>query len=221
MHGRDVPSAGRKEQDISDMVEVKVEIPYEEIKRRLGTLQHRSGHVIARAANRSITTGKKVIKQETARIYNVRQKDVEKILKTERATAEHPHVHMVFRDTHQNLAVFGKETSLTPRTPVRSSDPFNPDPEYVKARVMNGYSAVPLRERPRPFVQFVGGDRRAILLQRVDNSSRAPLRGVSGPALPQILKNEAVVKRFQNETSKMFTKRLNHEIDQVVKGRVK
>ena len=221
MHGRDVPSADRKEQGISDMVEVKVEVPYKEIKRRLGTLQHKSGQVIARAANRSITTGKKVIKQETAKIYNVRQKDVEKILKTERATAEHPHAHMVFRDTHQNLAMFGKETSLSPRIPVRSSDPFNPDPEYVKAKIMNGHGAVPLKQRPRPFVQFVGGDRKAILLQRVDNSSRAPLRGVSGPALPQILKNEDVIKRFQRETSEMFKKRLNHEINQIVKGSVK
>lgn len=202
------------------MVGVKVEVPCGEIKRRLGTLQHKSGQVIARAANRSIATGKKVIKQETAKIYNVKQKDVEKILKTERATAAHPHVHMVFKDTHLNLAAFGKATSLSPRTPVRSSSPFNPDPEYVKAKVMNG-SAVPLKQRPRPFVQFAGKGKNAILLQRTDNSSRAPLRGVSAPALPQILKNEAVVKRFQNETSKMFTKRLNHEIDQVVKGNAK
>ena len=147
------------------MIDVKIEIPQKEIKRRLGTLQNRSGSVIARAANRSITTGKKVIKQETAEVYNVRQKDVENILKVERATSKHPYAHMVFKDTHQNLAMFGKSSSLTPRTPVRSSDPTNPDPAYFRAKVMSGHKAVPLSGRPKPFVQFVGKDKNAILCE--------------------------------------------------------
>lgn len=184
-------------------------------------MRRRSGSVIARAANRSIDTGKKVIKKETAKVYNVRQKDVEKILRVERATSKHPHARMIFRDTHQNLAVFGRPSSLSPRTPVRSSDSYNPDPAYFKAKVMSGHRAVPLKGRPKPFVQFVGKNQSAILLQRESNASRAPLRGVAAPALPQILQNEDIIKKFNSEISAMFTKRLEHEIDQVLKGNVR
>lgn len=203
------------------MFEVKVDIPCEWIRMRLDALEHKSGFAIARAANRTITTGKKVIKQETAKVYNVRQKDVEKILKVEHATAKEPHVHMVFKDTHQNLAAFGKASSLTPRTPVRSSDPTNPDPAYFKAKVMNGHRVVPLDGRPKPFVQFAGKGRKAILLQRTSDHPRASLRGVAAPALPQILKNKNIIKRFEKETNVMFKKRLNHEIDNILRGNVK
>lgn len=203
------------------MIDVKIGISQEEIKRRLGALQSRSGHVIARAANRAIDTGKTVIKKQTAKIYNVRQKDVENVLKVERATSKHPYARMIFKDKHQNLAVFGKSSSLSPRTPVRSSDPTNPDPAYYRAKVMNGHGTVPLKGRPKPFVQFAGKDRNAILLQRKSNASRAPLRGVAAPALPQILKNDDIIEKFNHEASVMFAKRLEHEIDQVLKGDVK
>lgn len=204
------------------MIDAKITISEGDIKRRLGNLSHKSGHVISRAANRSAATGKKVIKQEATRIYNINQKDVEKIFRQERATASHPYVQMVFRDPHRNLAVFGsRKNVLTPRTPVRSSDPTNPDPAFYKAKIMNGHHAAALNGSPKPFIQFAGKNKMAILLQRKNRSSRAPLRGVAAPAIPQILKNNEVLKKFNDETSAMFVKRLEHEIDQALKGEIK
>lgn len=202
-------------------MELILEIPYQEIKRRLGTLQSRTGHVIARAANRTIATGKKVIKEETVKVYRVKKKDVAKVLSVERATAQIPHVHFAFRDTHQNLARFSSvKSTLTPRTPVISSDPTNPNPAYYKAKIMQGGHAMALKDDPKPFVQFAGENKEAILLQRESKSARAPLRGVAAPAMPQILKNEKVMERFERETTDKFQERLEHEIDQVLKGNV-
>lgn len=203
------------------MINVKIRVFQGEVRRRLGTLQSKSGHVIARAANRSIDTGKTVIKKEAAKIYNVRQKDVEKVLTVERATSKRPYAHMIFRDRHQNLAAFGKPSSLSPRTPVRSSDPTNPDPAYYRAKVMSRPGTIPLKGRPKPFVQFAGKNKNAILLQRKSKASRAPLRGVAAPALPQILKNDEIMEKFNHEAAVMFANRLEHEIDQVLKGNVK
>lgn len=200
------------------MVSITITVSEAEVKRRLGALADKSGVVISRAANRAIITGKKAIKQETAKIYNVYQKNVESILKVEKATAAHPVARMTYRDTHSNLMAFGKQSSLAPRYPVRSSDPYDPDPEYVKAKVMTKRRAVPLELRPKPFVQIARSSKVIGLFQRVNNNSRAPIRGVAAPALPQVIKNEDVIARFNRDAASMFVERLNHEIDRVLKG---
>lgn len=200
------------------MINVTIVVSEQEVKRRLGTLADRSGAVIARAANRSIATGKKAIKQETAEIYNIRQKDVEHILKVTKATARKPVLTLTYKDSHQNLYVFGRKSSLRPRYVIASSDPVNPDPEYVKAKVMNKNRPAPLDGRPKPFVQQARKSGNIALFQRVSNDSRAQIRGVAAPSLPQIIKNKEVLERFNRDAYSMFRKRLEHEIDNVVKG---
>lgn len=200
------------------MISVTITVSEEEVRKRLGNLANKSGTVIARAANRSITTGKKAIKQETAKVYNTRQKDVETILHVDKATAAAPMVRMTFKDSHKNLYVFGKSSVLSPRHPVRSSSPYNPDPRHVAAKVINAHGREALAGTPKPFVQIAAESRNIALFQRVSNDSRAPIRGVAAPAMPQIIKNDDVVARFNRDAYSMFTKRLNHEIEQVLKG---
>lgn len=199
------------------MINVTIHVSEEAVKQRLGVLANRSGAVIARAANRSVNTGKKAIKQETAKIYNVRQKDVDGILKVTKATAAKPVMTLTYKDSHPNLYVFGRESSLTPRFVIQSSDPVNPDPEYVRAKVMRRGGYIPLNGRPKPFVQQVSNGNIA-LFQRVSNKSRAPIRGVAAPSLPQVIKNDEVLARFNRDARSMFEKRLLHEIDNVLKG---
>ncbi|MDE7201930.1 MAG: phage tail protein [Lachnospiraceae bacterium] len=200
------------------MINVTIHVSEEAVKQRLGALANRSGAVIARAANRSINTGKKAIKQETAKIYNVRQKDVDGILKVTKATAAKPVLTLTYKDSHPNLYVFGRESALTPRFIIHSSDPVNPDPEYVRAKVMKSGGYVPLNGRPKPFVQQAKRSGNIALFQRVSDQARAPIRGVAAPSLPQIIKNDKVLARFNRDARDMFEKRLLHEIDNVLKG---
>lgn len=199
------------------MLNTTIYVNEDVVRQRLGALANRSGAVIARAANRSVNTGKKVIRQETTRIYNVRQKDVDGILKVTKATASRPVLTLTYKDSHPNLYVFGRTSSLTPRFIIQSSDPVNPDPEYVRAKVMRRGGYTPLSGRPRPFVQQVKNGNIA-LFQRVSNESRAPIRGVAAPSLPQVIKNDKVIERFNRDARDMFERRLLHEIDNVLKG---
>lgn len=199
------------------MVNVTITVSEEEVKRRLGILANKSGQVIARAANRSINTGKKAIKQETAQIYNVRQRDVEEIVKVRRATPSDPEVKMTFKSRHRNLYSFGKESTVKPRYPVRSSSPYDPDPGYVTVTVKNARPNIAMSARPRPFVQISHKNGYFLLFRRSSNKSRAPLRGVAAPALSQIIKNEKVMARFRRDAGSMFMKRLDHEITRVLK----
>lgn len=203
------------------MINVTITVSEAEVKRRLGTLANKSGTAISRAANRAITTGKKAIKQETAKIYNVNQKDADKILKVKKATVAHPTVHMTYKDTHLNLMAFGKRSVLTPRYPIKSSSPYDPDPEYVKAKVMTGRGAAILGNKPKPFVQIAKKSGVIGLFQRTDEGSRAPIRGVAAPALPQVIKSEEVIARFNRDAASEFVKRLNHEIDYILRGKTR
>ncbi len=199
------------------MISATITVSEEEIRKRLGNLAKKSGSVISRAANRSINTGKKAIKQETTKVYNVKVRDVENILKVKRATVANPVVRMTFSDYHRNLYGFGNADNVKPRFPVRSSSPYNPEPGYVKAKVKRANSSTPLDGRPKPFVQ-IAKNGYVLLFQRTSDDSRAPIRGVAAPAMPQILKNDEVIARFNRDTYSMFNKRLNHEIEQVLKG---
>ena len=190
----------------------------EEVERLLGKAENKSGRVIANAANRTLSTGAKVIKQETANEYNVRQKDVEETLRRIKANWSDPTAVLRFTGGHGNLYNFGKGdmSVLKPRYTVRSSSPYDPDPENVFARVMRNGSMDPLNQNPKPFVQVVNGN--LGLFQRISDKADAALRGVAPPAIPQVIRNDKVQERFQKETGEMLQRRMLHEIDRLMKG---
>lgn len=189
-----------------------------EVEKLLGNAANKSGRVVANAANRTLPTGAKVIKQETANEYNVRQKDVEETLRRIKANWSDPTAILRFTGGHGNLYNFGKEDTsvLKPRYTVRSSSPFDPDPGNVFARIMRNGSMDALTQNPKPFVQVVNGN--LGLFQRISDDARAALRGVAPPAIPQVIRNDKVQARFQKETGEMFQKRVLHEIDRLMKG---
>lgn len=190
----------------------------EEVERLLGKAENKSGRVIANAANRTLSTGAKVIKQETANEYNVRQKDVEETLRRIKGNWSDPTAVLRFTGGHGNLYNFGKGdmSVLKPRYTVRSSSPYDPDPGNVFARVMRNGSMVPLNQNPKPFVQVVNGN--LGLFQRISDKADAALRGVAPPAIPQVIRNDKVQERFQKETGEMLQRRMLHEIDRLMKG---
>ena len=189
-----------------------------EVEKLLGNAANKSGRVVANAANRTLPTGAKVIKQETANEYNVRQKDVEETLRRIKANWSDPTAILRFTGGHGNLYNFGKGdvSVLNPRYTVRSSSPFDPDPGNVFARIMRNGSMDALDQNPKPFVQIVNGN--LGLFQRISDDARAALRGVAPPAIPQVIRNDKVQARFQKETGEMFQKRVLHEIDRLMKG---
>lgn len=190
----------------------------QEVRNLLGAAADKSGRVIANAANRALGTGAKVIKQETSKEYNVRQKDVEETLRRIKADWSEPTAELRFTGGHGNLYNFGSENNsvLKPRYPVRSSSPYDPDPGNVFARVMRNGSMDPLNQNPKPFVQVVNGN--LGLFQRISDKADAALRGVAPPAIPQVIRNDKVQERFQKETGEMIQRRMLQEVDRIMKG---
>lgn len=201
------------------MINVTVDIDDTAVKRSLGNLANKSGDVIARAANRTITTARKTLRQETSRIYEVRGKDVEQSLKVKKATRSRPEASLTYISSHQNLYQWSSHgrSVVAPRTPVVSSSPFDPDPAVYRAHVMKSHSSgIELGGENKPFVQITRGGNLGLF--RRSGRSPYPLKGVAAPAVTQVMKNDDVKEKFIKETSEMLTKRLEHETDVVLKG---
>lgn len=201
--------------------DIKIEIyaSIDEIKERLGDLDKKAGTIFSSAAKRAMTTGKKVIKQETAARYNVRPKDVASALKESRDKESRGLVwKLTYKDPHRNLFSFGTNTVVTPKFPVRSSSPYNPDPRFYSANVEKSTGKQALDGTPKPFVQITPNNGRIALFERVSAAPDAEIRGVAAPAIPQIIKNEKVMARFNQEVGDMLQKRIDHEISRALRG---
>lgn len=197
------------------MIDVRIDVDKAEVERKLGNLAKKASLVMARASNRSATTAKKVIKQETAKKYMVLQRDVEGILKVTRATGRNPTIKLKYVDDHKNLFYWSKRggnSVVSPNVPISYDGDGTPLPKVYYAHVLRNQGAKKLGGSRKPFVQIGKESGNIALFRRVSDTSRE-IEGVSGPALPQIIGNEEVLRRFEEETSEMYLKRLEHEID--------
>ncbi len=190
----------------------------EEVERRLGNVADKSGRVMADAANRALlTTGAYAIKKKIAEEYNVRQKDVDATLRKIKATWSNPTAALDYTGTHGNLYNFGEKSTVSPRHTVHFARGKKPNPKYVFAKVMRGKGkGVPLDQNPKPFVQVSNGG--IALFQRITPDPRAALRGVPAPAIPQIVKNDAILEQAREKAEEAFHKRLEQGIDRLMKG---
>jgi len=200
------------------MIDVSLELDIRDVEKRLGALKNKASLVMARAANRSIQTGKKIIKQETARRYLVREKDVEAVLQVTRADRRYPYVKLVYRDVHENLFRWNKRSGKVAVSPGREFAFKNhkPNPKIYKGRMLRDGSLEKLGGSRKPFVRISKKTGEMALFRRKDNDSKR-LVGVGAAALPQIIANPEVMRRFEKETAEMLQKRLEHEIDREVK----
>lgn len=204
------------------MVNATIYVDEAEIKRRLGLLADKSGKVIARAVNRSYTTGKNAVAKEAGRDYLIAQKDVNgpETLKIKRASQAEPVATLNYTGKHRNLYLWNNKKAVTPDKIISWSH-GKPNVKVYRAAVARGHGKVELGGENKPFIQrvrsgengeFVG------LFRRATAERNSKLVGVSAPSIPQILKNEKVIEQFRLAAGPMLQKRLEHEIDAILKG---
>jgi hypothetical protein len=202
--------------------EITLIVDEAEIKRRLGLLADQSNKVIMRAANRAYPTGKKAISQEAAKDYRVTQRDVnsQKTLKIIKATQQAPTASLNYTGEHRNLYLWDNNRATAPKTIIHWSH-GKPNVKIYRAAVMKGHQRIRLKGDKKPFVQKVQSGKKSEfvgLFRRRTADRDADLVGVGAPAVPQILKNDKIIAHFNEAAGAMMQKRLEHEIDNVLKG---
>lgn len=204
------------------MLNTTIYVNETEVKRRLGILADQSGKVIARAANRSYTTGKNAIAKEAKKDYLLTQQDINnsKCLKIIRATQADPTATLDYTGEHRNLYLWNKNKAVGPDQIIHWSH-GKPNVKIYKAAVTRGHSKIKLNGDNKPFIQRVrSGEKSEMvgLFRRATTARDSKLVGVGAPSIPQILKNDKIMEQFRRSAGPMMQKRLEHEIDMIIKG---
>ena len=201
------------------MVEQKITVDDKSLVRALGTLRGRADIVIARAANRTITTTNKAMSKGVRERYpKVKDGDVKKALFKRRANASNPTAELTYKSMHENLYKHG---FVSPQKIVKTGYGTEPDPKFYKARVMKDSPMYPLMERPRPFVQMMSNGHVGLFRRKTQDGmkfyrgahKRNAIEAVYAPAISQMMKNDEVLQETEKVAGKAFLKRLEHEID--------
>lgn len=207
------------------MAEITIAVDREEVKRMLGVLSNQADKVIARAVNRASKTGKREIAREVQKRYKVTQKEINKHLHIKKATISNPSAVLDYKGGHSNLYEWNNGRAVKPNQIIkwtRGRNGSKPNVKVYKASIMKGPDKkLEGKFHNKPFLQKVREGSYTGLFQRESSSRDSKLVSVQAPAIPQIIKNKEVLAQFRRAAGPMLQKRLEHEIDVVLKGVVK
>lgn len=194
----------------------------DEIEFKLGELKKKKNKIISRAVNRALKPAKKIVKQETAKHYEVAQQQVEKdesgkkALKEQRATTTKPYAVLSYNSPYTNIYKWrGRRLTVSPQYAHVGS---SPKPKFYKSHALRGGANAPLNQGARkPFVQLGHKREKNALFVRL-GKSRFPIMGLAGPAMSQGIKQPGVMDKIEAQTMATLEKRIKHEIDALLKG---
>lgn len=194
----------------------------DEIEYKLGALKNRRNQIIARAVNRAISPARKIVKQETAKHYEINQKYIEegddgrKAFKHQRASATKPYAVLTYNSPYTNIYKWkGRRLTVTPQYAHVGS---SPKPKFYKSHALRGAANEALnRGAQKPFVQTGTKKGKRALFVRT-SKSRFPIMGLAGPAMSQGIKQPGVMDKIEAQTMATLEKRIKHEIDALLKG---
>lgn len=207
------------------MLNTTIYVDEAEIKRRLGALADQAEKVIMRAVNRSYPTGKNAIAKEANKDYLVTQKEVNdpRTLKITKAMLSNPTATLEYTGGHRNVYLWNNKKAVTPNKIIKwpHGPHGKPNVKMYKAALVRGRSKIKLEGENKAFIQRVrSGENSEFvgLFRRATPARDSKLVGVGAPSLPQILKNEKIMEQFRRSAGSMLQKRLEHEIDAILKG---
>ncbi len=179
---------------------------------KLARLRDNANLVLSRAVNRSLSNVSKNMKKQVVERYHVKPMQVGKTIRvTRRASVSNPTAHI--RSTGRHITL--KSFQMTPGRRSRRLKSGKYSPPVYKASVLKDHGLQRLSGTPKPFIQRVNNGN-IISVRRISEDSRK-IEGVYGPAVPQMLKNQEILKIINHDAEVMMSKRVTHEFDRLLK----
>lgn len=171
----------------------------EELEELFGATPRQARIVFWRAINRAATAGKTRASVNIRKEYVIKAEDIKKRIKIRKATAN---------------TLSAQIRASGPVTPLMKFDvtPAFPDAMQVRARVKKG-SRKPIQNG---FVVRMSNGH-VNVFTRV-GSSRFPIRGRYGPSVAQMMGKDKNVDDIQDRIQEVLDKRLEHELDRLLRG---
>ena len=183
------------------MIVQKIEVTgIEDVEKRLGNLKSKAPLVVARAINRATTNAKKNMAKETSGKYFVSSGDVKKTITVTKATKSSLKAAVISNGTGIALSKF----KVSPGTPVRYRGK-NRSPKVYKAGGVK-----PLDGDPKSFIAIMKSGHKGVFTRTSGRS--LPIKQLYGPSVPQMIKNEKIMKAINDDANETLQKRIDAEI---------
>ena len=176
-------------------------IKIKEVEQALGQYKNKAPTALSRAINRAAANAKTNASKKVVEKYNIKAKDVKATINITKANKSS--LGSVVKSVGERIPLI--KFKVSPSTP----RPKNP-PKILKVSVKKGG----LKELVGAFVADVNGNK---VFKRT-SKSRLPIQQLYGPAVPQMLGTDNTREYIENEYTKVFDQRLDHEIKRIMEG---
>lgn len=184
------------------------------LQHRLGSLGGKANTVMSRAANRAAARANTVMKQQASKGYFVTQKRIASVTHIRRATTASPTASVTAKDTHDNLYQF----KVTPARIARPKGGNRKPPKVYYAQVRKSGGRKALSTAPRPFVAQMKNDHIGLFQRKSTSKKKRGIKAIFGPSIPQLLKKKEIIDKVEEEAGEVLLKRIDHELDRILKG---
>jgi hypothetical protein len=176
-------------------------IKFKEVEQALGEYKNKTPTALSRAINRAASNAKTNASKKAREQYNIKAKDVNSTFKI--TNANKSSLGAVIKSTGERIPLI--KFKVSPSKPNTKKPP-----KVLKVEVKKGG----LKELVGAFVANVNGNK----VFRRASGARLPIQQLFGPAVPQMLGTDNIREFIQNEASKVFDQRLDHEIERILGG---
>jgi len=176
-------------------------IKFKEVEQALGEYKNKAPIALSRAINRAASNAKTNASKKAREQYNIKAKDINATIKITKANKGS--LGAIVKSTGERIPLI--KFKVSPSNP----KPKNP-PKVLRVEVKKGG----LKEIVGAFVSNVNGNKVFIRT----SSARLPIQQLFGPAVPQMLGSNSIKEFVENEATKTFDQRLDHEIQRMLGG---
>lgn len=151
----------------------------------------------AAAINRTLTFTRKRVNQEVRKTYNVKSSDITKTLEIHKANSSNLTAYIISKGGRLTLGRFARNTGSWKKG----------KPVKVKVK-KSGIKTV--NTSPRAFISGLTGNNHIV---KRTGASRYPIKVLHTLSIPQMISNDNVSERVQEESSQKLQERINHEVE--------
>jgi bifunctional DNA-binding transcriptional regulator/antitoxin component of YhaV-PrlF toxin-antitoxin module len=169
-----------------------------EVKEKLGDMQHKAPNAISNALNRAVTNVASNISKEVRSKYAIKAGDIKETITRNKSSRPTLSASVVSK---------GKLIPL---------DRFKVSPKTVQPKRKKPIKVAVKKEGLKEVLGAFVADINGIKVFERTSKSRLPIRRLFGPSVPQMLNNEEIRKKIEDEGQETFHKRLDHEINRIL-----
>jgi hypothetical protein len=176
-------------------------IKFKEVEQALGEYKNKAPTALSRAINRAAANAKTNASKKAREQYNIKAKDITSTFKI--TNANKSSLRAIVKSSGERIPLIKFKISPSKPNPRKL-------PKVLRVEVKKGG----LKNLVGAFVANVNGNK---VFKRL-SKSRLPIQQLYGPAVPQMLGTDNVREFIENEASKVYDQRLDHEIQRILGG---